>query len=384
MAPERAGSPSREERRGQEIQKADLHRYISELKETLEAVCKSPAFQTSPKSREFLRHIVLHTLHGDVDVLKERLIGMELLGRDASYDTSTDAGVRVRANDVRKRLHAYNESQSGEVSFFFRLPAGSYIPLFFRSEVEPQIDAPPLETPQERAPRLSFDRLALPTLAALFLCIICVRWQFAQEHSFTSFWQQVLEDDRAQLYLPPSRADGGQDLVAIRELKAAAPLLDLAGEFHHKLTLISTPAPAAVPGGILVYIGLASGNAGELTLQGQTLQGAHRFTAEDTPSGRAIFDKSAPNPRQPLSSHAALLTIVDGTRRLLYIDGTDDAAIRMLVERLCDQSMFPAVLEDSFHQGTITQAVFPTAPHAEATIVHEALPPMQTSLEQWP
>jgi hypothetical protein len=379
MAPEKAGSLSQEGRCWQEIEKAELSGYISELKDTLEAVCKSPAFQTSPKSREFLRHIVLHTLHGDVDVLKERLIGMELLGRDASYDTSTDAGVRVRANDVRKRLNACNESQSDEVSFSFRLPAGSYIPLFFRSEVEQQIDAPPQETPQERAPRLSFDRLALPTLAALFLCIICVRWQFAQEHSFTSFWQQVLEDDRAQLYLPPSRADGGQDLVAIRELKAAAPLLDLAGEFHHKLTLISTPAPAAVPGGILVYIGVASGNADELTLQG-----ARRFTAEDTPSGRAIFDRSAPNPQQPLSSHAALLTIVDGTRRLLYIDGTDDAAIRMLVERLCDQSTFPAVLADSFHQGTITQAVFPTASHAEATIVHEALPPMQTSLEQWP
>lgn len=52
------------------------------------------------------------TLHGNVDELKERLIGIALLGREACYDTGSDAGVRVRANDVRKRLAAYYAASS--------------------------------------------------------------------------------------------------------------------------------------------------------------------------------------------------------------------------------------------------------------------------------
>src|ERR1700729_4101559 len=115
-----------------EIPLSELSRYAPSLREALEAVCKSPAFRTSPKSCEFLQHIVHHALNGNADELKERLIGMSLLGREATYDTGSDAGVRVRANDVRKRLTAYNKTETATASFTFDLPSGSYIPRFFR------------------------------------------------------------------------------------------------------------------------------------------------------------------------------------------------------------------------------------------------------------
>src|SRR5271170_2918360 len=119
-----------------EVPLSEVLPYATGFREALEAVCESKAFRTSPKSCEFLRHIVNHALNGDSDELKERLIGMSLLGREATYDTGSDAGVRVRANDVRKRLTAYNAAKIRVGSFAFDLPSGSYVPRFYRETTQ--------------------------------------------------------------------------------------------------------------------------------------------------------------------------------------------------------------------------------------------------------
>jgi hypothetical protein len=376
----------------QEIDRAELCKYKDELRRELELVCGSPSFRTSPKSREFLRHVVLHTLEGNVDLLKERLIGMALMGRDASYDTSTDAGVRVRANDVRKRLNVHNRGQANRSGLFFTLPPGVYVPLFQRSQVEPSQtnDALALDELQtEPQQPLSLYQLIVPTLAALFLCIVCMRWQLVQEHRFTDFWQHVLQGDGAFLYLPPSRVGSGPEMVAMQGLKVAAPLLDLAGEFHHRFTPISTFTPSLISGGMLVYINVVSGQADKLGADSalpdrQFPSRANRFVAQNTVAGRAIFDRKALYPQQPLLGRAALFTMINGPQRLIYIDGTDDAAIRMLVDRLCDQATFPTVLDDSLGRDTMIQALFPAERNGEVIIVRQPLPRLQADLERWP
>ncbi len=166
-----------------------IFRYQNPLKAVLDELCLSPIFRNSPRSCEFIRHVVDHALEGRVDELKERLIGMSLLGRDASYDTSTDSGVRVRANDVRKRLIKFNEAEGAWQDFRITLPTGTYVPRFFRMAV---VEAPaPAFTPDElplhagqddltKSPPLSWFQLAVPTLVAIFLCIVCMRWQLSQ------------------------------------------------------------------------------------------------------------------------------------------------------------------------------------------------------------
>ena len=144
-----------------EIPLSELTKYAANFREALQAVCESPAFRTSPKSCEFLRHIVHRALSGDTDELKERLIGMSLLGREATYDTGSDAGVRVRANDVRKRLAVYNKANAGDLRFTFDLPSGSYVPRFFRN-VQPETIGIQSE-PYEVDVPLTLQRLAAPT-----------------------------------------------------------------------------------------------------------------------------------------------------------------------------------------------------------------------------
>jgi hypothetical protein len=365
----------------EEIPFAEIERYAPEVLYALDKICESPSFRTSPRSCEFLRHIVRHTLLGTVDELKERLIGITLLGRKTTYDTGSDAGVRVRANDVRKRLNTYNATPDAAVECTLDLPVGSYIPRFFRN-VDTPTDLSPISGPAfssrthedseqlrdaprelDEIPPLSLRRLATPTIVALFLCTICIRWQLEQAHPFVTFWQSVLQDHNAILYVPPVQVGGQQD-ISMASMNEAAPLLNLAGQFHARFTLAANQTATTSPTDIFVSIGSA-------TTTSSPIQDKDRLVVEDTPTGREIVDRSVSPQHPALAEHAALLTIANGTQRSIRIDGTDDAAIGSLIQTLCERDTFPEELADSLQSGTTTQMVFPTTPHGETIVFHE-------------
>src|SRR5580698_8227447 len=116
------------------IEAAHLH---YEVREELAAIVASSSFRTSPKSCEFLRYVVEVTLDGRIDALKERSIGMDLLGRDSSYDPNTDATVRVRAVEVRKRLNSFYANQPSVNGYRIELLPGSYMPRFVPAPKQP-------------------------------------------------------------------------------------------------------------------------------------------------------------------------------------------------------------------------------------------------------
>src|SRR5690348_7925481 len=72
------------------------------VREQLELVVRDPAFRSSKRSVEFLRYVVLKTLEGAADEIKERTIGIEVFGRDPAYDTNIDHVVRTAAIELRK------------------------------------------------------------------------------------------------------------------------------------------------------------------------------------------------------------------------------------------------------------------------------------------
>ena len=93
-------------------------------------ILQSPVFKASPRSQHLLKYVVEKALDGDFDALKERLIGTELFGRPAGYDTGEDAIVRVAASDVRKRLLQFYGTGGPHGPMRIDLPPGSYIPAF--------------------------------------------------------------------------------------------------------------------------------------------------------------------------------------------------------------------------------------------------------------
>lgn len=106
-----------------------IHPSAEEIRQHLDAILAGDEFCSSRRSSELLRHIVERALAGDVESLKERLLGVEIFHRRSDYDTSTDAIVRVTASDVRRRLvnfYAEHPAQPMRIS----LPLGSYVPDF--------------------------------------------------------------------------------------------------------------------------------------------------------------------------------------------------------------------------------------------------------------
>jgi len=101
------------------------------VEQQLEKLLASPLFSASKRYPSFLRFVVAHVLAGQTEQLKERILGIEIFGRPADYDTNTDPIVRVTAAEIRKRIEHYYEDleHRGEIRLF--LPPGSYAPQFF-------------------------------------------------------------------------------------------------------------------------------------------------------------------------------------------------------------------------------------------------------------
>jgi hypothetical protein len=96
----------------------------------LERILSSRTFQASKRSKQFLSYVIQHALQGHADSLKERTIGVELFQRAPAYLTGDDPVVRVKAGEVRRRLHQYYAEEAETPEVRIDIPVGSYIPEF--------------------------------------------------------------------------------------------------------------------------------------------------------------------------------------------------------------------------------------------------------------
>ena len=162
------------------------------VREELERVLSSHDFQASKLCQSFLRYVIDSTLTGHTDSLKERTIGLEVFGKPPSYDPSEDAGVRVKAGEVRKRLRSYYLSQPADARVLIELPPGTYIPEFRL-----------LKRAEQRAPAKSWVRSPLfwTTLGAVLLASALATFFWLRPHpaadSLDQFWSPVFQSHKA-------------------------------------------------------------------------------------------------------------------------------------------------------------------------------------------
>jgi hypothetical protein len=106
-----------------DLEKAAVHQQLEKLLAT-------PLFNSSKRYPSFLKYVVTHSLAGQTDQLKERILGVEIFGRSADYDTNTDPIVRVTAAEIRKRIEQYYQDPKHSQEIRLYLPAGSYAPQY--------------------------------------------------------------------------------------------------------------------------------------------------------------------------------------------------------------------------------------------------------------
>jgi hypothetical protein len=154
----------------------------------LVAILDGPAFRGSPRSSAFLQFVVEETLAGRQDSLKERIIGIAVLGKRSDYDTGADSGVRVRANDVRKRLASHYEAAAPRAGVRIELAPGAYAPRFVAAPAAVAAAAAQKNQP----PPMLLWQLAAPTLFAAFLALMAIRGGVESNDAFSRFWNQAI------------------------------------------------------------------------------------------------------------------------------------------------------------------------------------------------
>jgi hypothetical protein len=132
------------------------------IADELERLLADPAFKGSKRCQSLLRRLVEQALAGNQESLKERSLGIEVFGRDANYDTSTDPVVRIAANEIRKRLgQCYQETESHRI-VRIRLIAGSYLPKFDFDHLEQPLGTIEAAFPEEPHGTLPPDQTHVP------------------------------------------------------------------------------------------------------------------------------------------------------------------------------------------------------------------------------
>jgi TolB-like protein len=104
------------------------------IREHLARILGSATFQPVDRLKRFLAFIAHEALAGRSDQLKEYVIGVQVFGKEASFDPRTDPIVRVQARRLRARLVRYYREQGQQDEVVVELPKGGYAPLFKRRD----------------------------------------------------------------------------------------------------------------------------------------------------------------------------------------------------------------------------------------------------------
>jgi hypothetical protein len=218
----------------------------------LVSILDGPAFHGSARSRAFLRFVVEEALAGRQGLLKERTIGTAVLGKASDYDTGADSTVRVRANEVRKRLATHYDQFEPKAGIRIELPLGTYAPRF-NSVAVPA--APKVEQVPHPPPMLLWQ-LAAPTLIAIFMTLAVVRGGVDSSDAFSRFWDQamagrtsiaVVVDSVSGSTISPAMADAAMPVARLADMLrvpvhiVAAGNAENRGAFVVRMSLIEKP-----------------------------------------------------------------------------------------------------------------------------------------------
>ena len=110
----------------------------SEVTAALNAILGVDKFAASPQMSAFLKYVVEQTLLGNTRRIKAFTVGLEALGKSASFDPQTDPSVRVLAKRLRSSLDTYY-LQHPDTPIIIEMKPGSYVPKFLvRSQAQEQ------------------------------------------------------------------------------------------------------------------------------------------------------------------------------------------------------------------------------------------------------
>ncbi len=111
----------------------------------VQRILQSKVFRASEVLRNLLAYLSDKAISGTADNLKEYTIGLDALGKPASFDPRQESVVRMHASRLRQKLAEYYRTEGIDDPVIIDLPKGG-----FKITFEPR---------QQRFSRLPFRRL---------------------------------------------------------------------------------------------------------------------------------------------------------------------------------------------------------------------------------
>lgn len=100
------------------------------VRHQLNRILASKTFAQVDRLKRFVSFIVLEAAGGRGGDLKEYVIGVQVFGKEPSFDPRTDPIVRVQARRLRARLARYYQEEGQNDEIIVDLPKGGYAPVF--------------------------------------------------------------------------------------------------------------------------------------------------------------------------------------------------------------------------------------------------------------
>jgi len=106
------------------------------VKEELERILSSKVFTKSSVLSGFLRYVVIETMDGKRDEIKEYTIAIKAFGKPADFNPQIDAMIRIHAGRLRRSLLEYYTQEGNNDPVQISLNKGSYVPEFSFREIK--------------------------------------------------------------------------------------------------------------------------------------------------------------------------------------------------------------------------------------------------------
>jgi hypothetical protein len=250
------------------------------VNQQLEKLLATPLFNSSKRYPSFLKYVVTHSLAGQTDHLKERVLGVEIFGRSPDYDTNTDPIVRVTAAEIRKRIEQYYQDPKHSQEIRLYLPAGSYAPQYSWPGRPSGLAATAVEAPSQtdeaRSPRpedSSVDsvhsvrtvfrggKLAISFLLLVLAGAPAAVWFASRPPALKQFWEPFVKSSEPVLFCI---ADQSQ-YSTIRLRDAADPQREITLSDSMVTIIIDDVSPLVNMAGLLRTYGKTYRVQGEAT-----------------------------------------------------------------------------------------------------------------------
>ena len=197
----------------------------------VERILQSKLFRTSEVLCHLFAYLADKSIEGTGDDLKEYTIGLDALGKPASFDPRQESVVRMHTARMRQKLSEYYRTEGAGDSVIVDMPKGGFKVTFEPRRPVPVLIEAPIELPE---PVRSWRQREIVLVGALAIAISCA------SYFMTRLWR-VESIDAADT--TSSSVSAATWTPALRELWE--PLLSSS---RRLVVCIATPLFVSVPG----------------------------------------------------------------------------------------------------------------------------------------